>query len=237
MIVPNSYEIYNEDLPRGLYQIEQEKIIKDLYSNLIYSNNINLLDKFKNEKNNYIYYKTDHHWTTYGAYLAYCSFIESIGMKPINLNYYNSNEINGFYGSYFSKAKPFNISSDIIKYYDFEDLEMNILGEEVYNSIYDFSKINSRDKYSMFIRGNNALTIINNKNLKNGKKILVIKDSFANSLVPFLTQNFEEVHIIDLRSFNIKISNYMEENDFDNILVLYNFINLATDSDIIKIKY
>ena len=91
MIVPNSYEIYNEDLPRGLYQIEQEKIIKDLYSNLIYSNNINLLDKFKNEKNNYIYYKTDHHWTTYGAYLAYCSFIESIGMKPINLNYYNSN--------------------------------------------------------------------------------------------------------------------------------------------------
>ena len=237
MIVPNSYEIYNEDLPRGLYQIEQEKIIKDLYSNLIYSNNINLLDKFKNEKNNYIYYKTDHHWTTYGAYLAYCSFIESIGMKPINLNYYNSNEINGFYGSYFSKAKPFNISSDIIKYYDFEDLEMNILGGEVYNSIYDFSKINSRDKYSMFIRGNNALTIINNKNLKNGKKILVIKDSFANSLVPFLTQNFEEVHIIDLRSFNIKISNYMEENDFDNILVLYNFINLSTDSDIIKIKY
>ena len=80
-------------------------------------------------------------------------------------------------------------------------------------------------------------SIINNKNLKNGKKILVIKDSFANSLVPFLTQNFEEVHIIDLRSFNIKISNYMEENDFDNILVLYNFINLATDSDIIKIKY
>ena len=134
-------------------------------------------------------------------------------------------------------AKPFNISSDIIKYYDFEDLEMNILGGEVYNSIYDFSKINSRDKYSMFIRGNNALTIINNKNLKNGKKILVIKDSFANSLVPFLTQNFEEVHIIDLRSFNIKISNYMEENDFDNILVLYNFINLSTDSDIIKIKY
>ena len=89
----------------------------------------------------------------------------------------------------------------------------------------------------MFIRGNNALTIINNKNLKNGKKILVIQDSFANSLVPFLTQNFEEVHIIDLRSFNIKISNYMEENDFDNILVLYNFINLATDSDIIKIIY
>lgn len=237
MIVPNSYEIYSEDLPRGLYQIEQEKIIKGLYSNLIYSNNINLLDKFKNEKNNYIYYKTDHHWTTYGAYLAYCSFIESIGMKPINLNYYNSNEISGFYGSYFSKAKPFNISSDIIKYYDFEGLEMNILGEEVYNSIYDFSKINSRDKYSMFIRGNNALTIIDNKNLKNGKKILVIKDSFANSLVPFLTQNFEEVHVIDLRSFNIKISNYMEENDFDNILVLYNFINLATDSDIIKIKY
>lgn len=237
MIVPNSYEIYKENLPNALKQIEQEKIIEDIYSKLIYSNNINLLDIFKSEKDNYIYYKTDHHWTTYGAYLAYCSFIKSIGMEPIKLDYYNKNQINKFYGSYFSKARPVNISSDIIEYYDFQNLEMDILGEERYNSIYDFSKINSRDKYSIFLRGNNALTIINNKNLKNGKKILVIKDSFANSLVPFLTQNFEQVNVIDLRNFNIKISNYMKENDFDNILILYNFMNLATDNNIIKIKY
>ena len=73
--------------------------------------------------------------------------------------------------------------------------------------------------------------------MKNNKNILFIKYSFSNSLVPFLTQNFEEVHVIDLRSFNGKISDYINENNFDNIIILYNFINLATDNNILKIKY
>ena len=89
----------------------------------------------------------------------------------------------------------------------------------------------------MFLNGNNPITIIKNSELKNGKKLLVIKDSFANSLVPFLTQNYEEIHVIDLRSFSSKISEYIKENAFDNILILYNFINLSTDNSIIKLKY
>ena len=90
MIVPNSYEIYREDLPKGSQQVNQTEIINKIYSKLIYSNNINVLDEFINKKNEYIYYNTDHHWTTYGAYLAYCDFMESIGFYPIDLSIYNS---------------------------------------------------------------------------------------------------------------------------------------------------
>ena len=124
--------------------------------------------------------------------------MESIGFYPIDLSNYNSVILDEFYGSYFSKAKPFNIQGDILTYYEFYNLEMDIVGDRKYDSIYDISKAELRDKYSLFLRGNNSLTIIKNSKLQNNKNILVIKDSFANSLVPFLTQNFEEVHVIDL---------------------------------------
>ena len=141
-----------------------------------------------------------------------------------------------FYGTYFSKAKPFNIKGDILTYFELKNITMDI-GENHYNTIYDFSKIENRDKYSLFLNGNNGLTVIKNNNLNNGKRILVIKDSFANSFIPFLTYNYEEIHVIDLRHYVYDLSKYIDQNNFDNILVLYNFINLCTDNNLIKIKY
>ena len=237
MIVPNSYEIYKESLPLGSPQIMQGEIIDEIYSYLKYTNNINIMEKLLINKDNYIYYKTDHHWTTFGAYISYCEFVNSIGVTPIELEQYNEVILNNFYGTYFSKAKPFNIDGDTLTYYEFNDLTMNIIGDNEYDSLYDYTKSTLRDKYSLFLRGNNPITIIKNNKLSNGKKILVIKDSFANSFVPFLTQHYEEVHVIDLRSFSMKLSDYMSENSFDNILILYNFINLATDNTILRLKY
>ena len=237
IIAPNSYEIYRENLPLGSRQIRQDAIIKEIYSSLKYTNNIDVFNVLMKNKGKYIYYKTDHHWTTYGAYLAYLEFTKSLGLQPIDINSLIEVNVSNFYGTYFSKAKPFNINGDNLTYYEFDNLTMNIVGDAVYESIYDYSKLEIRDKYSMFLNVNNPITIIKNSELKNGKKLLVIKDSFANSLVPFLTQNYEEIHVIDLRSFSSKISEYIKENAFDNILILYNFINLSTDNSIIKLKY
>lgn len=235
MIVPNSYEIYEEKLPKGAPLVNQEEIINKLYDRTINSNNINLFDIMSSNKDKYIYYKTDHHWTTYGAYLAYCEFIKSVGEIPVELGDIKEIEVEGFYGTYFSKAKPFNVEADILSYYDFENITMEIDGIE-YSGLYDYSQKDLRDKYSLFLRGNNSLTIIKNKENLNGKKLLVFKDSYANSLIPFLTANYEEIHVIDLRSFMIKISDYIEVNDFDDILIIYNFINLTRDANILKIK-
>ena len=187
-------------------------------------------------KDKYIYYRTDHHWTILGAYLAYYEFIKSIGEEPIDLSILQGTDLDGFYGTYFSKAKPFNIASDILTFYEFDNINMDISGH-IYESLYDYSKIKLRDKYALFLRGNNPLTIIKNNNLNNGKRLLVIKDSFANSVIPFLTQNYEEIHVVDLRTFTTRISTYLNENNFDNIFILYNFINLSTDNNIIKLKY
>lgn len=235
MIVPNSYEIYDENLPKGAPLVKQEEYINEIYRNIENSNNINLIDVMEDNKEKYIYYKTDHHWTTYGAYIAYCEFIKSVGDTPIELNKIEEIEIEDFYGTYFSKAKPFNIEPDVLSYYDFENITLEI-GENKYDGLYDYSKLEIRDKYAMFLNGNNPLTIVRNKENINGKKLLIFKDSYANSLIPFLTANYEEIHVIDLRSFNVKISEYVEENEFNDILILYNFINLTRDANILKIK-
>ena len=237
MIIPSSYEIYKESLPIGSPIIMQEELINEIYNFSSFSKNIDVMKELLDNKNSYIYYKTDHHWTTYGAYLAYSKFIDSSNENKANLENLQEVELPNFYGTYYSKAKPFNIEPDVMTYYDFNNLTMEIVGDKIYDSIYDYSKESLRDKYSLFLHGNNPVTIIKNKDIKNNKKILVIKDSFGNSLVPFLTQNYEEIHVIDLRYFSSKLSSYLEKNDFEDILIIYNFINLATDNNVLKLKY
>ncbi len=236
MIVPNSYEIYKENLPIASPVINQEIAIDKIYDSINNTNNVKVFDMLKNNKEDYIYYKTDHHWTTYGAYLAYTEYIKSIGETPVSLEEIQGIELDEFYGTYYSKAKPFNVPGDILTYYDMPNRTMMINNEE-FQSMYDLSKKDIRDKYALFLNGNNGLTIIKNKEINNNKKLLVIKDSFANSFTPFLTANFEEIHLVDLRHYQQFMSAYTEQNEFDEILVLYNYQNFATDINLLKFKY
>lgn len=236
MIVPNSYEIYDDYVPLGANLLNQKEIIDEIYNSNSKDNNIDLISLFKENKEKYIYYRTDHHWTTYGAYLAYSEYIKSLGEKPIELNAFKENHVENFYGTYFSKSKAFNAKSDVLTYYDIDNITMNIDGKK-YNSLYDYEKLNGRDKYSAFIRGNNGLTIIKNNMVKNKKKLLVFKDSFANSIIPFLSQNFEEIHVIDLRNFTKKVSKYLQNTNFDEVFVLYNMDSFFNEVNILRLKY
>ncbi|WP_260330454.1 DHHW family protein [Clostridium chauvoei] len=240
MIIPNSYAIYSEQIPVGLKLVDQKEIINQI--NGYYKNYINIPDLITpliKNKDNYIYYKTDHHWTSYGAYIAYCEYIKSLQLKPIDVDNLTQNTVADFYGSYFSKAKLFNASSDTITYFKNDNLDILIDGKS-YKGLHDLNKFDKRDKYSAFLRGNNGLTIIKNNDISNDRKktkLLVIKDSYANCFIDFLIYNFEEIYVIDLRSYNKKLSEFMRENSFTDILIMYNFINIADDVNISKLKY
>lgn len=235
ILAPNSYEVYKKKLPKGIELINQNKAINEIYNELNYSNNIYLLEEYKNIDEEYLYYRTDHHWTSYGAYIAYKAYLKSIGEIPVDIYKLEEKKVENFYGSYFSKSKFHNAVKDTISYYDFPNIKMCI-DDIVYDSMYDYEKIKESDKYSLFLRGNSALTIIKNTSLKNNKKIIVIKDSFANSFVPFLTQNYEEIHIVDMRTFSSDICEYIENNMFNQILILYNLISFMKDTNINKLN-
>lgn len=237
LLVPNSSEIYKEDMPYGSYTINQEESINSIYDSLENTNNINVFHTLKENSNGYIYYNTDHHWTSYGAYLAYKRLCIDLNLIPIAIENLTEKTIDNFLGTYFSKSKNFNVKEDILTYYEFNSSIEMIIGDTVYNSLYDYEKVLGIDKYGLFLRGNNSLTVIKNKDLNNNKRILVIKDSYANCFVPFLTENYEEIHVVDLRSFSTKISKYINNNDFNEVLVLYNYNTFIKDTGLIKIKY
>lgn len=239
MIIPSSYTIYKDYLPYGINLVDQEFYINDIYNYLNNYNNIktiSLIDMFKENKDKYIYYKTDHHWTSFGSYLAYSEFVKNNNLSLVDINNLNKHEVNNFYGTYFSKSKNFNAESDLITYYDVPNLSVSIDGVPVDN-INDNSKWSSSDKYSAFLRGNNGLTIIQNNNISNNNKILVLKDSFGNSFIQYLVNNYKEVYVVDLRGFIGSFNEFFKSNNFDDVLIMYNFINLADDVNISKIKY
>ncbi len=240
-LAPSSYEVLKDKLPYGLKLYNQRDMINSIYQKL--ENNkvktIDLVSALESHEEEYIYYKTDHHWTSLGAYYAYVEFMKSLDKGYVDINDLKANEVEGFLGTYFSKAKKFNSEFDKITYYDI-DIDRMIIKDKEYTDIYDFEKFKTRDKYGAFLYGNNDLTIISNKSSvekKDKSRILVIKDSYGNSFVPFLTYNYDEVFVVDLRFNSEKISEIMGKYEFDEILIMYSAFNFIEDSNLVKLGY
>lgn len=239
MIIPESFTIYKDYLPYGLDLVDEEIYINEIYSefnNLSNTNTIDILDTLNKNKDEYIFYKTDHHWTSLGAYYAYKEFTITNDLIPVEKNNLNEHKVENFLGTYFSKSKNFNVKEDYILYYDIDNIDVKIDGVMV-EGLNDNSKWSSSDKYSAFLRGNNGLTLIKNNNKQDNSKILVIKDSYANSFIQFLINNYNEVYVVDLRSFIGSFNDFFLNNTFDNVLIMYSFKNLVNDVNISKMKY
>lgn len=244
-IIPNSYAVLQDKLPINLNNINQKKYIDGFYKMLLNSNfqNINIIDSFDfllNKKDK-IYYCLDHHWTTKGAYYFYRGLASILNYRAINFNFLKEQEVKNFYGTYYSRAKIFWKKPDTIFYYNSDENFIKIDGK-IYKSIYDKEKFSKRDKYAGFLYGNHGLLEIDSRNSKDKKfkdkkeNICIIKDSYANSLIPFLTYNYNKIYVIDLRYINFNdLHKFFNEHDINDVLILYNFINFVSDSNINKL--
>lgn len=241
IIAPNSYEILDGLVPKGALMLDQSALIDSFYDYIRTNSSVhtlNILPALLRHRDDYIYYRTDHHWTAHGAFFAYYTFVNALEKTPLQLHELeeNLNVISGFYGTYFSKAKPFDAVPDTIEYYN-PLVQVTIDGIPK-SSLYDITKWTLRDKYSAFLWGNNGITVINNPNAEDPhSNILVIKDSYANSLIPYLTHNYGEIHVIDLRYATFNMSEYMKAHKFDQILILYNFTSFIEDRNISRLTY
>lgn len=243
MIVPNSVEIYREKLPLFANPYDQEKVIGELKNKLVSDVQfINLISVLKEKKNEYIYFRTDHHWTMLGAYYGYLEYCRANNIKALSLEEFQIIEKSSeFYGTYYSKANGTRIKPDSLEI--LEPIENNYdytieykYEDKQADNFYDEEYLNRKDKYSYFFGGNHSLMTIKTTN-KNGKKLLVIKDSYANAMLPFLANNFEEIHVVDLRYYKYSIYDYIEENGINQGLILYNISNLQNDTGLACLKY
>lgn len=238
MIVPNSIYINSDKLPKYIESPNHRKIIEDMYEVMSDINNINTVDSIisKNQIEQ-LYFKTDHHMTTAGAYVLYKEFTDAANI-PYYTDFIQEKVSDDFLGTFDAKAQVLNQEEDDIYVYKNQynqNLEKVIYDMETTKSIFEESYLNKRDKYSYFLNGNNAKVEIHTKQ-ENSKKLLIIKDSYAHNFVQFLCGNYEEIHIIDPRYCRITIENYVKENEITEVLFLYNISNLAEDIGLRNIR-
>lgn len=200
----------------------------------------------KHEKE-YIYYRTDHHWTTQGAYYAYSAYKESLGQTAPALSEYERKVVtNAFFGTSYDKVQQ-RVQADEICRFTFaakEKASPNTVkvsfddGEIVWDSYYDEESLATKDKYSYFLGGNTARVHIAT-GTDNGKVLLLFKDSFTNSFVEFLEQDYAHIYMLDLRYVegNVydSIAAINQEHTITDVLALYNIEKFMQDDNMWKL--
>lgn len=243
MLVPNKVEIYSNLLPKSNPNNSQKEYVNFVKKNLDSKIKVvELFDVFEKNKNNIdLYFKTDHHWTTDGAYLAYVEYCKALNLEPINENMLERNlASDSFKGSLYYKNGAeigfpdelylyLNKNEDkpvLVKYYD--DLKK-------VPSLYDVSKLQGRDPYEVFTGGNHTQIKIRT-NIDTKRKLLVVKDSYANAMLPFLVNNFSEITVVDLRYFTGSLQDVIQNNELTDVLFLNNINTFNTDSSILSVN-
>ena len=235
MVAPAASSIYPERVPAHAPLLQEESYLGQIQAAVEQAGGVYLPleDALSAHKDEYIYYRTDHHWTTQGAYYAYSELCGALGLEPFDRAAHTAVDVPDFYGTFYSRARTWNAQPDTLTYYDLDNplTIYTVTGpgmptEGQTTGLYDLDKLDVYDKYAAFLHGNNGLSRVEG----DGEgRILVIKDSYANSLIPFLTANYAQIDVIDLRNYNYGLDTLIAENGYDQILVLYSFDSFKSD--------
>ena len=239
MLIPNSIYINKGKLPENVEAPNQKNIIDLAYNQINNTININVVDSLENEnKSSQLYFKTDHHMNSDGAYVVYKEFCKTAKLQYAKLNEFDRVTVaNDFLGTFDSKAQIIGQEPDELFVYENEintNIKEAVYDKETTQSIFNTDYLTGKDKYSFFLNGNNSKAIIRT-NVNNDKRLLVIKDSYAHIMSQFLCQNYNEVHFLDPRYTNFDYEEYVEENGITDVIILYNVSNFLTDTNLSKI--
>ena len=246
MLVPNAQEIYSNLLPSVAVTGNQKTFIRDAYNSLTeFDGFIDAYSQLSNNKSDYIYYRTDHHWTSYGAYLGYVAASSKLGFTAIDSGKFAiEHASNDFRGTLFSKTLDKSVTPDVIDFYTLNEnepkLTLSIIQNDgtykEYDSLYFREYLDKKDKYSVFTGPNAAIMHIETQLENNDESIIIFKDSYAHAMIPFLTNHYSKITVIDLRYLNVDFQNYVSLDDYDQVLFLYNVITFSDDTDVKKLN-
>lgn len=234
LIIPRKIDVLQNYLPKYYSNERNNEVWK-----FVNSNHILLTDVLIETQNNgtEVFYKTDHHWTNDGAYAAYNEICELLDILPYPLEHFNIESLSSeFLGTSYSKSGFFFSSTETIYAPSIEigKYKVTIVDTDTeLDTLYDLSYLNKKDKYSVFLSGNNAHVKIYDTENQNKETLLMIKDSFSHSLAPYLCEHFN-IELIDPRYFSGSIYKYVEENNIKNVLFLFGIDTLAISNLIIK---
>lgn len=184
-----------------------------------------------------IYFRTDHHWTLPGAYQGYTAYASAQGRDPMGYQEFAPEVVSrSFYGTLYSKVLDQTVKPDVMyAATKIGETTSVVCDGKEQKSIYQEEKLATKDKYAYFFGGNYAEVTIKTK-AEDGGELVIFKDSFANSMVPFMLQDYTEITMIDLRYYRKSVAELLEKHKDAEILVLYEMSNFAQDANLIKLS-
>lgn len=248
LLVPTSGLVMEEKLPKNARLFDQSKYMEQVEDALADYNFIDVRQELIDHNDEYIYYRTDHHWTMDGAYIAYEKWCESTGHTYADRSELEQSIVSDdFRGSLYSKILDADSAYDSIWTYG-ETGEapfganciVTFDNQASAEGCYDETKLEEKDQYAYFFGGNFGEVHIqkaaSDEPENSPKNLLVVKDSFANSFVPLLAQHYDHIYMVDLRYYNGDMQEYLEEHHITDVLVLYNISNFISDRNLYKLN-
>lgn len=216
------------NLPPSFKKDREKNSINYLYSKMNSSIKcVNAYDELKKHQDEYIQFNTDHHWTGRGAYYAYLAFCNSAGIIPLTIDKFEIKKINNFLGTlyYYTRSEDLKQNKDYVEYFKIPNVtkatyfDENLTSEKGTKLYAEYAK--GGNSYGVFLGGDYPLMRIKS-DVKNGQKILIIKDSYGNAFTPFLCSNFEEVFVVDYRYLRYNIKTIMKKYGINNLIFAHN---------------
>jgi len=244
IVVPCSGEFYLPEKYRSLSNSQKDNIAY-LYSLL--GENVTGVDAYSqisSHTDEYIYFRTDHHWTGLGAYYAYLAFCQAAGIQGVDIDKVEKRTIEGFLGTVYGATRDPRLGEnpDWVDYWitaPNATAQLYLKGKEnAPLSVYPWSETSAGgNSYGVFIWADNPLFAVHNPDLQNGKKALVLKESYGNAFAPWLFANYEDVYVIDYRHYERSVYSFVMENDVDTVIFINNAFAANTNFHAQRIDY
>jgi hypothetical protein len=240
LIAPKAWDFYLTAAQKKKLGCRDEKAMLDSAYSLMGAGvkKVPVYSYLDTKKDEYIFFRTDHHWTALGAYYSYQVFCTVKGVAPKPLSGWKTREFTGFLGSLYSEAKQPAAAAanpDVVQVWYPNSTNSMTYWESAtkktsYKVIWDVSTWNARSKYNTFIAGDQPFEEIHNPTLSDGSAVAVIKDSFGNAFVPFLVDDYQDVYVLDFRYFKKYYTkglySFVEERGIDDVIFLLNITNV-----------
>ncbi len=242
--VPTSGFICGDKLPINHYEYKDDELIGKMENGFSAVKNttfINITDDFKKlAESEQIYYKTDHHWTSLGAYECYRLLGGSMGFTPTEKDSFKIESYPDFYGTNYSKSALWFNPSENIEIWENQNRPSDSIevyvndGEEVTlsDSMFFRENLKTNDQYTAYLDGNHSIVTINNRSAENDKTLLILRDSYSHCLAPFLADNYSKIILVDARYYKMPVSDIVRNESVDEILILYSLDSFVNSADI-----
>lgn len=236
MLLPTAGAVLRDKLPAHAPELDQGALLAEAEAAL--PQFVNTLEALRAHSGEYLYYRTDHHWTSLGAYYAYRSWCEATGREAHSAGDFTVEVLSdAFYGTTWSKAHLPSSPADTMEAWELEgSVRVDYQdGKPAADSLYERSYLEVKDKYSAYLNANQPLVHIQT-GVESAGSLLILKDSYANTFVQMLTQDFSDIYVMDLRYYRSSAFDFIREHGISEALLLYSLKGFAADPNLLFLE-